>query len=89
MLEPITSRPPNTVRLSTLDIIYAKSKRIKTIVKHCTQSKEFDAEVNDLIKDGWNLDEVRTTNSESLIMLFALLHRYEPAEETGGAGGGK
>lgn len=62
------------------------SKRIKTIVKHCTQSKEFDAEINDLIKDGWHLDKVRTTNSESLIMLFALLHRYEPAEETGGAG---
>lgn len=71
--------PPMT--LPPLDITYAKSKRIKTIVKHCTQSKEFDAEVNDLIKDGWHLDEVRTTNSESLIMLFALLYRYEPAEE--------
>lgn len=58
-------------------ILPPKSRRIKTLVKHCTQTKEFDAVVNAAVADGWTLDEIRTINNQSSIMLFALLHRYE------------
>lgn len=58
-----------------------KEKRIKTVVKHCTQQKEFDAEVNDLLKDGWRVGEISVTSSENLIMLYALLSKIIPTEE--------
>lgn len=49
-------------------------KLIKTIVKHYTQSNEFDTEVNEAIKDGWTLDELKIKISDSFVILFALLH---------------
>lgn len=60
-----------------------QNRRIKTIVKHCTQTEEFDNEINTAICDGWMLDDVRPTSSESMVMLFALLHRYEESENHG------
>lgn len=62
-------------------ILPPKSRRIKTLVKHCTQTKEFDAVVNAAVADGWTLDEIRTINNQSSIMLFALLHRFETEDE--------
>lgn len=58
-----------------------RSRRIKTIVKHSTQSEEFDLKVNEAIKDGWTLDELRIVSSNSFIRLFASMHRYETERE--------
>lgn len=68
--------------LSPLDEPNPRSRRIKTIVKHFTQSDEFDNEVNTAISDGWTLDNVKATSSDSMIMLFALLHRFEEKKES-------
>lgn len=58
-----------------------KEKRIKTVVKHCAQQKEFDTEVNDLLKDGWRVGEISVTTSECLVMLIAVLTMEVPIEE--------
>lgn len=62
--------------LSDLVLFKPSDKVIKTIVKHFTQSDEFDNEVNAAISEGWALDEVKVTSSENLVMLFALLYKY-------------
>lgn len=68
--------------LSPLDEPNPRSRRIKTIVKYFTQSDKFDNEVNTAISDGWTLDNVKATSSDSMIMLFALLHRFEEKKES-------
>ncbi len=70
-------------------VINPRNKRVKTLVKHCTQTQEFDAVINAAIADGWTLDEIRTINNQSSIMLFALLHRFETETETGAGGAEK
>lgn len=71
-----------------INVLYSlsqsRSRRIKTIVKHYTQAAEFDTLVNDAIKDGWKIDEIKITSSDSLIMLFALFHRFEGEESVDG-----
>lgn len=58
-----------------------KSKVIKTVTKHHMQSREFDEEVNSLIESGWELDDVKVVSNNSVIILFAILHRFQPMSD--------
>lgn len=69
--------------------MFIKDKRIKIIDKRylnnilCLRSeavKNFENEVNEALKDGWSLDEIRTIDTNEKSGFVAIMSRYEYEE---------
>lgn len=68
-----SSIPELKTLIPMTEIKIPHSMEVKTVTRHYTESKVFDAEINELLADGWRIEDYGITNNESLIILYAFL----------------